>query len=324
MSGLPITRAIDLSGVGSSTTVFIETLQFLELYGTKNMSGAGNVVIVSNVTPSHGHLVFGRFRGTLNNYSTGSGDVLKIFGVTIPDELATQEFYFIAHYSTTASAWGLLILPDWNGTGIVTADQLASDVVTTAKIIDNAVTLAKMNDLAQGSIIVGGTSNAPTALPAETDAYILIGDGTDLNSVAVTGVIGIDNTGLTTFTAGAITASALDTALKTEVLTVPISWETGGIGTFLIKMPYACTITDIYICVTTTIEATDNATVDFKDHSTASMYAPTFSAGDTIGTVLTSAVAADNAFTAGQLLRIETSKTTPGGTALATLKIVRS
>jgi hypothetical protein len=79
--------------------------------------------------------------------------------------------------------------------------------VGTADIEAEAVTVAKMADLAQGSIYTGQASNRPAALAAETDAQILIGDGTDLNSVAVSGDITIDNTGAVT-----IAALAVDTA----------------------------------------------------------------------------------------------------------------
>ena len=37
--------------------------------------------------------------------------------------------------------------------------------------------------MTQGTIKVGGGSNAPTDLDAKTDGNILVGDGTDVNSV---------------------------------------------------------------------------------------------------------------------------------------------
>lgn len=87
---------------------------------------------------------------------------------------------------------------------------IADDAVTTDKISNDAVTLEKMADLAQGSIIVGGASNAPTALNAKTSAQILIGDGTDLKSVAVSGDVTITNTGAVTIGAKKITTAKLD------------------------------------------------------------------------------------------------------------------
>jgi len=79
--------------------------------------------------------------------------------------------------------------------------------VDTTDIANEAVTLAKMADLARGSLISGQASDRPGALAAETDAQILIGDGTDLNSVAMSNHATIDNAGALT-----ISALAVDTA----------------------------------------------------------------------------------------------------------------
>lgn len=95
----------------------------------------------------------------------------------------------------------------------INAALIASDAVETAKIKNKAVTLAKMDDIAQGSIIVGGALNAPTALNAKTSAQILIGDGTDLKSVAVTGDVTVTNAGVTAIGAKKVTSAMLaDTA----------------------------------------------------------------------------------------------------------------
>lgn len=95
----------------------------------------------------------------------------------------------------------------------INAALIASDAVETAKIKNKAVTLAKMDDIAQGSIIVGGALNAPTALNAKASAQILIGDGTDLKSVAVTGDVTVTNAGVTAIGAKKVTSAMLaDTA----------------------------------------------------------------------------------------------------------------
>ena len=65
--------------------------------------------------------------------------------------------------------------------------------------------------MTQGTVKVGGGSNAPTDLDAKTDGYILIGDGTDVNS-AVSGDITITNAGVNTIEAGAIDAGMITDA----------------------------------------------------------------------------------------------------------------
>jgi len=112
----------------------------------------------------------------------------------------------------------------------VTTAKIAADAITGAKIADNAinsehytdgsidtahigddqVTLAKMAAITRGSLIVGGSSNAPTALDAKTSGQILVGDGTDLNSVAVSGDIGLATNGAMTIQSSAVEGSMLN------------------------------------------------------------------------------------------------------------------
>jgi len=61
---------------------------------------------------------------------------------------------------------------------------------------------------ARGSIAVGGAA-AWVALVAKTDKQILIGDGTDLKSVAVTGDVTISNTGVTAIGATKVTKAMM-------------------------------------------------------------------------------------------------------------------
>ena len=50
-------------------------------------------------------------------------------------------------------------------------------------------------DLARGNVLVGNSSGVAAALDANDDAKILVGDGTDLASVAVSGDISLANSG---------------------------------------------------------------------------------------------------------------------------------
>lgn len=72
--------------------------------------------------------------------------------------------------------------------------------IDTAQLADDAVTNDKLANISQGSIKVGGAADAPTDLDASGDAKILVGDGTDLKSVAVSGDITLANTGKATIT----------------------------------------------------------------------------------------------------------------------------
>ncbi len=65
-------------------------------------------------------------------------------------------------------------------------------------IVGASITNAQLAPITRGSVKVGGAANAPTDLVAKADAQILIGNGMDLISVAVTGDVTIDDTGATT------------------------------------------------------------------------------------------------------------------------------
>jgi len=82
--------------------------------------------------------------------------------------------------------------------------------LVTKYITDAAVTNAKLANLAQGSVKVGGGSNAVTDLDASTDKQILIGDGTDVKSVAISGDIAISNTGVTAIQADTVANTMLE------------------------------------------------------------------------------------------------------------------
>jgi hypothetical protein len=77
-------------------------------------------------------------------------------------------------------------------------------------------------DLARGSIISGQTdNNRPTALDAKGDGKVLIGDGNDLKSVAVTGDVTITNAGATAIGATKVTTAMLAAALAASIQGTP-------------------------------------------------------------------------------------------------------
>lgn len=94
----------------------------------------------------------------------------------------------------------------------VTAAKLATDAVETAKIKNDAVTNDKLANIARGSIKVGGAADAPTDLNAKTSGQILVGDGTDLKSVAVSGDVTLSAAGAVAIGAGKVTTAQLAAA----------------------------------------------------------------------------------------------------------------
>lgn len=76
--------------------------------------------------------------------------------------------------------------------------------------------------LTRGSLQVGNSSAQAAEVAAKSDGYILVGDGTDLNSVAVSGDVTLANTGAVTVAANAIETGMLHKSLV-RVSTVDIA-----------------------------------------------------------------------------------------------------
>lgn len=72
--------------------------------------------------------------------------------------------------------------------------------------------------LARGNIIVGNASGVGTALDANDSGKILVGDGTDLASVAVSGDATLASTGALTIAAGAVTNAKVADSAGTNAL----------------------------------------------------------------------------------------------------------
>ena len=177
------------------------------------------------------------YMGDSNNKSaqiTVSGDVTlaKTGAVTIADDaVTTAKLANIAQGSILvggasdaptvydAKTEGQILVGD--GTDI--ASVAVSGDVTLAKtgavtIADDAVTTAKLANIAQGSILVGGASDAPTVYDAKTEGQILVGDGTDIASVAVSGDVTLAKTGAVTIADDAVTTAKLANIAQGSIL----------------------------------------------------------------------------------------------------------
>ena len=94
--------------------------------------------------------------------------------------------------------------------------EVDTDIV---RVKDDGITNAKLANITRGSVKVGGVADAPTDLVALTDKQILIGDGTDVVSVAVSGDVTIANDGTVTIEALAVDNGKIanDTILEAKL-----------------------------------------------------------------------------------------------------------
>jgi len=74
----------------------------------------------------------------------------------------------------------------------------------------DTVANSMLENMTQGTVKVGGSGNAPTDLDANDDGKILVGDGTDINSVAVSGDVTLANDGAVTIASNAVEGSMLN------------------------------------------------------------------------------------------------------------------
>lgn len=266
---------------------------------------------------------------------------------------------------------------------------LANDVV------DNNI-LANMT---RGTIKVGGTSNAPTDLDAKTNGYMLIGDGTDIKSVAISGVISINASGVTSYatdsvnnnilanmnegtvkvggasnaptdldnsTLGAliigngtgvtsqvisgdatlsalgvltieddaittpkvlddnITVAKVSDNLKYDTIYFEASFEAGEQGDTKIKLPFGGTANNVYGFATKAIENSNDGTITIKNHSGLTLATITAEAGDIRTTEYNETPISNNVFSIEQYITISTNKATAGGKVLLQIRFLKA
>jgi hypothetical protein len=117
-----------------------------------------------------------------------------------PSALATGLADTVLKSDGTDSAYGKV-----TSAMIQDATIVNGDVSATA-----AIEFSKMEDLNQGSVLLGNVSNKAAALDAKGDGKLLIGNGTTVTSVGMSGDISITNAGLTAIVADAVHASMLN------------------------------------------------------------------------------------------------------------------
>jgi len=170
---------------------------------------------------------------------------------------------------------------------------------------------------------------ARTKIANGTAAHVVINDGSGtLTSEAQLspsrGGIGADAsaaTGFVRFASGTGSVSAIPDSRD-----VPVSFEAGELGDYKIRIPYACTLTEIYGYATKVIAGTDNGTIVAKNNAGTTMTngTVTFTASDARGTAYTVSPSANNTFVAGDILTLTTAKTTAGGKVQLSLTFTRT
>lgn len=211
MSNRKNMQKITIGTSGGSFTVDVTSPQeYVHITSATAVTLSSAATISTTGTAYEGTYIRFIFDGSFTT-DTATGKHISVFGTILPNEIALYEAEITAYYD--GSTWEIRVFPSVEGNANIDGASLEAGTVATAALADDAVTNDKLNSISRGSIKVGGASNAPTDLDASTDGYILIGNGTDINSVAVTGDVTISNTGVTTISAGAVDEDMLSFSL---------------------------------------------------------------------------------------------------------------
>lgn len=248
------------------------------------------------------------------NLSGAAADIIVADAGKVPAYVAMTGDITISNTGVTAI-----------GATKVTTAMMNPLAITKAQIADNSVDNGKLDTMAFSSIKIGGPAGDPADL-AIGSAEFPLGNGATVNSIAMSGLVGMDNTGTTTISLGGILVSHVENALKTEMLVFPVSFETGEQCNNRIKIPFACTVIGMYAVAKKAIAATDNGTITLKNAAATSMTNGliTFTASDALETAYSVTPSANNVVVANDIIYVVTAKATAGGKALVSLTLLRS
>jgi hypothetical protein len=327
-----IRKTITALPSGNHSINFVKSSAEEQIYTDFIVTGTQTLTGNFNINPSGTPSIYTVVDILWNANVIPSTSNVVIFGITIPNSLlASGNFKVQCFYDALSgkgaggsitNGWVVSIIPDASSSADVDSDRLAASSVTTAKIADNSVELAKMYELATGSVIFGNASNRPTALSV-ADSTIVVGDSsTGLVSVAVSGDATLAKTGALTIANDAITtAKILDANVTPAKLSssankgqfaVQLEFDNAAkIGVIKYQICSTCTIDGIYATVNR-VPAIDTATIIAKNHGMVAMTGGQIdiTTALALGNIISVTPTANNTFTAGEQLTLETSKTT--------------
>lgn len=237
------------------------------------------------------------FFGDTPNYFTIDGDTIAVGTLdldrisdltsgTIPigsaGNVATARTisgdFTISNTGVGAIAAGVIVNADVNASAAIALSKLAALTASKVAVTDGSGVITTANQL---SALLGGTA-------LDTSA----------------------STGVATVSAGTWAVGA-----RTEVAHLNVSWNTGYVGDFKIKMPFAGTVTGIYGYIAQATVGATAGTCVAKDNAGTTMTAGTITTtagGDARGTAYSVSPSANNTFIANDILTFTTATATAG------------
>ena len=194
--------------IGGDLTITDDVTSLVDINDMRDIVKSRNITNSGSVADSR---ITGSFTGSFvgdGTGLTGTGldiDTLSAYGATTLHQ--TQD-HFVVSDNGTEKKIKFSDLEDSifaNLSGDISAVS-GGAVTIAADSVENSM-LANMS---RGTVKVGGSSNAPTDLVASASGQILVGDGTDVNSVAVSGDVGLATNGAVTIQSNAVEGSMLN------------------------------------------------------------------------------------------------------------------
>ena len=173
---------------------------------------SGGLFLSGNMTASAGTVSASAFIGDgsgLTNIAAADLDIDSFTAFSgVPH--ATDDEFLISDAGTEKRATMTMVA---NGAFALVSGDATVAAGGALTIAADSVENSMLANIARGSVKVGGASNAPTDLDAKGDGKILVGDGTDIASVAVSGDVALANDGAVTIQANAVEGSMLNSTV---------------------------------------------------------------------------------------------------------------
>lgn len=158
--------------------------------------------------------------------NTAGGVTVNFFGTALTDAQALIELKIEAYYNGTT--WQVMIFADdQTGLKAINGADIVNLSIPTGALANKAITLGKTADLvARGYLTRGGVAGVVEGFNAVTSGQIVMGNGNDVISQAVTGDVTINGSGVTAIGAAKVTAAMLNFTVATYLeatLTIPVA-----------------------------------------------------------------------------------------------------
>ena len=237
---------------------------------------SGGLFLSGNMTASAGTVSASAFIGDgsgLTNIAAADLDIDSFDAFSgVPH--ATDDEFLISDAGTEKRATMTMVA---NGAFALVSGDATIAAGGALTIANDSVDNNMLANITRGSIKVGGTSDAPTDLDAKTSGQILVGDGTDIASVAVSGDVTLAANGAVTIANGSVendmlAGSIANAKLANSAITI------AGASTSLGGSITAATIGDAIGALSASVNVDHDATTNFVanehiDHTSVSVIA---------------------------------------------------